>query len=239
MNLKIINQNGKLLADSREIAEKVGKDHSNLMRDIRGYVEILDKSHSSNLNSENFFIQSEYLNSRNQKQPCYLITRKGCDMVANKMTGEKGVIYTAEYVTSFDEMEQSLRQPIPQLSKELQAIFTLDKRTIEIDSRVRKLEDTMTIDYSQQEELNTKARIKVVQILGGKDAPAYKELSKKAFSELWRHYKRVMEVNSYKNTAVKDFAKGQLLIAHWKPTRELELMIKGANSQMMLDLQTS
>lgn len=94
----------------------------------------------------------------------------------------------------------------------------------------------MTIDYSQQEELNSKARVKVVQVLGGKDAPAYKELSKKAFSELWRHYKRVMQVNSYKNTAVKDFEKGQILISNWRPTRELELMIKGANSQVVLNV---
>src|SRR5690606_23636378 len=37
--------------------------------------------------------------------------RKGCDMVANKMTGEKGVLFTAAYVTKFEEMERQLMQP--------------------------------------------------------------------------------------------------------------------------------
>lgn len=60
----------------------VGKDHKNLIRDIRGYIEILQ---GSKLSSENFFIESDYLNSRNQKQPCYLLTKQGCDMIAHKL----------------------------------------------------------------------------------------------------------------------------------------------------------
>lgn len=106
-DLTIINQNGQLLADSREVAEMIDKDHSNLMRDIRGYVDILDDP-DSKLKAANFFIQSNYMDTQNQSRPCYLLTRKGCDMVANKMTGEKGVLFTATYVTKFEEMEKSL-----------------------------------------------------------------------------------------------------------------------------------
>ncbi|MBU5227828.1 ORF6C domain-containing protein [Clostridium senegalense] len=232
--LKVINQGGKLLVDSREVAERIGKRHSDLLESIKGYIKYLE---NGNFRSHDFFISASYkVDGNNRVYPYYLLSRKGCDMVANKLTGEKGVLFTAEYVLKFEEMENKLKQPTLKLSKELQAIFALDERTVEIDSRVKKLEDTMTIDYSQQEELNSKARVKVVQVLGGKDAPAYKELSKKAFSELWRHYKRVMQVNSYKNTAVKDFEKGQILISNWRPTRELDLMIKGANSQVVLNV---
>lgn len=35
-------------------------------------------------------------------------------MVANKMTGEKGVLFTAAYVTKFEEMENKLKPNIPQ-----------------------------------------------------------------------------------------------------------------------------
>lgn len=31
-------------------------------------------------------------------------------MVANKLTGEKGILFTAEYVTRFEEMEQGILQ---------------------------------------------------------------------------------------------------------------------------------
>uniref|UniRef100_UPI0018AC897E ORF6C domain-containing protein n=1 Tax=Clostridium butyricum TaxID=1492 RepID=UPI0018AC897E len=60
--------------------------------------------------------------------------------------------------------------------------------------------------------------------------PAYRELNKKAFSSIWRDFKRVMDVNSYKNTSVKMFQAARKIIIEWQPNRELELMIKGANS---------
>lgn len=107
-DLKVIEQNGQLLVDSREVAEMVGREHSNLMRDIRGYVSILYYP-DSNLNPANFFIPNTYRDAQNQERSCYLLTKKGCDMVANKMTGGKGVLFTATYVTRFDEMEKALR----------------------------------------------------------------------------------------------------------------------------------
>ncbi|MHB9924604.1 hypothetical protein CF091_14060 [Clostridium botulinum] len=34
----------------------------------------------------------------------------GCEMVANKLTGSKGVIFTAKYVEKFNEMEKHIKQ---------------------------------------------------------------------------------------------------------------------------------
>ena len=51
------------------------KRHDNLMKDIRGYIKVLDDS--SNLRSHNFFIESTYINTQNKEQPCYLLTKKG------------------------------------------------------------------------------------------------------------------------------------------------------------------
>lgn len=115
------------------------------------------------------------------------------------------------------------------LSPELKAIFIMDKRTVEMNSRMINLENNMTIDYSQQEELRCLAIRKVIGVLGGKDTLAYKELNKKAFSSIWRYYKRILKVNSYKNTSVKKYDFAREVIEQWKPDRELELMIKGAN----------
>jgi Rha family phage regulatory protein len=236
-NLTIINHNGQPVADSREVAEVTGKQHAHLMRDIKGYKEIIDPN--PNLDSAQFFIESEYIDSQNQPRPCYLLTRKGCDMVANKMTGEKGVIFTATYVTKFDEMEKQIQLPrqlsaMEQLKLQYEVLEIHNKQIEEANSRLDKLENTMTIDYSQQEEIKTKVAMKVINILGGADAPAYKELGKKAFSLIWRDFKRVLDVNSYRNTSVKEFNNALNFIATWKPTRELELMIMGSNSQIRL-----
>ncbi|MDN9633184.1 Rha family transcriptional regulator [Clostridioides difficile] len=112
-DLTIINQNNQFLVESREVAELIEKKHDNLLRDIRGYKKILEDS--SNLKSQDFFIESTYINTQNKIQPCYLLTKKGCDMVANKMTGEKGIIFTAIYVTKFEEMEKVLKEQQPKL----------------------------------------------------------------------------------------------------------------------------
>lgn len=104
MDLTIINQNGKLLVDSREVAEMIGKRHDHLIRDIQGYIKVIEDG--SNLSSQDFFIESTYKNSQNKIQPCYKLTKQGCEMVANKMTGEKGILFTAEYVQAFNKMEK-------------------------------------------------------------------------------------------------------------------------------------
>ncbi|MCC0643865.1 MULTISPECIES: Rha family transcriptional regulator [unclassified Clostridioides] len=112
-DLTIINQNNQFLVESREVAELIEKDHNQLLRSIRGYISALKQS--AKLHTDDFFIESTYKNENNQKYPCYLLTKKGCDMVANKMTGEKGIIFTAIYVTKFEEMEQELKEQQPKL----------------------------------------------------------------------------------------------------------------------------
>lgn len=108
--LQVITHNGVETVDSREVAEMVGKQHKNLLRDIIGYVEILEKSNELNFEPVDFFIPSTYTDSKGEERPCYLLTKKGCDMVANKMTGEKGVLFTAAYVTAFEKMRESISQ---------------------------------------------------------------------------------------------------------------------------------
>jgi Rha family phage regulatory protein len=105
--LQFSEHNSNLYLDSRDVAEMVNKDHKHLMRDIRGYIEVLKIS--PNLDSSKFFIESSYKDSLNRSKPCFYLTRKGCELVAHKMTGEKGVIFTATYVTKFEEMENELK----------------------------------------------------------------------------------------------------------------------------------
>lgn len=89
--------------NSREVAEMVGVGHKELLKKIRKYCAVLAES---KIALGDFFIETEYLDANNQSRPCYEITRRGCDMVANKMTGEKGILFTASYVEAFNKMEQ-------------------------------------------------------------------------------------------------------------------------------------
>ncbi|SDB96896.1 phage antirepressor KilAC domain-containing protein [Shouchella lonarensis] len=107
--LKVIAQDGQLLVDSRDVAEMVDKKHHNLLRDIDKYVEVLTDSTELKIDFSEFFIEDSYQDKTGRTLPCYLLTREGCDMVANKLTGKKGIEFTAAYVIKFKEMEKQLK----------------------------------------------------------------------------------------------------------------------------------
>ena len=103
--MTIIKQNGCGYIDSREVAEAIGKRHDNLLRDIEGYLRTLENSNVLKIEGVNFFIKDSYSDAKGESRPRYLISKMGCEMVANKLTGEKGVLFTAAYVSRFNEME--------------------------------------------------------------------------------------------------------------------------------------
>lgn len=114
------------VVDSRQVAEMTGKNHKDLMRSIREYIDIMNNSIERNFTPNEFFIESSYKDSIGRTLPCYLLTKKGCDMVANKMTGEKGVLFTAAYVTAFEEMRKHIEKEVSQPSNVHNDIKSID-----------------------------------------------------------------------------------------------------------------
>ena len=108
--------------DSREVAEMLGKEHKNLLADIRGYLEELSllKSEESDsrlkIQPSDFFQKSSYV-KRGKEYPCFKITKKGCEFTAHKLTGIKGTEFTARYINRFHDMENTIREGIPQKEK--------------------------------------------------------------------------------------------------------------------------
>lgn len=108
--------------DSREVAEMVGKQHKNLLADIRGYLIELSLLKNEEPNSQlkiqpsDFFQENTYL-KRGKAYPCYNVTKKGCEFIAHKLTGIKGTEFTARYINRFHDMEDSIRAGIPKREK--------------------------------------------------------------------------------------------------------------------------
>ena len=88
--------------DSREVAEMIGKEHKNLVRDIRRYISQFGEL---KIEPSDFFRKSTYQTEQNKEMPCYRITKKGCEFIAHKLTGTKGTAFTARYINRFHEME--------------------------------------------------------------------------------------------------------------------------------------
>lgn len=100
-----------------EIAEMMEVEHSKLLRKLegdsshKGIIPILSEAH---LGVADYFKESTYTDAQGKPRKCYNVTRLGCDFLANKFTGEKGILFTARYVKRFNEMEQALKPRLPQ-----------------------------------------------------------------------------------------------------------------------------
>lgn len=99
----------------------------------------------------------------------------------------------------------------------------------DVSDRVTKLENTMTIDYSQQKTLTDLMSSTVVTWLGGKNTCAYKELSKKVFAEIGRDYKDYFNVNARANTPSLRFEEAVDYIKSWKPSTNTLKLISSLN----------
>ena len=80
--------------DSREVARMMERPHKEILRYIEGSskrVGILPTLLSTKWCSTDYFIESSYLNNNNKKCKCYLVTKKGCELLGNKQNGEKEI----------------------------------------------------------------------------------------------------------------------------------------------------
>ena len=225
---------GELVVTSRQIAEDFDKRHADVIEKI----EELIKTENSVMT---MFIETSYKAGTGKSYKEYLITRDGFSLLVMGFTGLKALQWKLKYIEAFNKMEQALKEPQKQLTPiemmELQFKILKEQgqKLDEVEEKVEVLSNSMTIDYGQQEVINRIAKERIVQVLGGKDTPAYRELSKKVYSNLWKRYKQVFHVASYKDTAKKDYEEAIKYIEEWKPSKELGYMIAGANSQIQFN----
>lgn len=119
-------------------------------------------------------------------------------------------------------------------SPEMQAILMHDEKIVKIDGRVTDLENNMVIDYGQQQTLKNEVNKVVVNALGGKKSNAYKEVSKKVFSEINHDIQEKFTVNSRNNVPKKRFDEAIAFVRSWSPSQGTRWMIDGCNAQMSL-----
>jgi prophage antirepressor-like protein len=139
-----------------------------------------------------------------------------------------------------DEIIPSIRKTgsytVPKLSKEMQALFLLDQRTVQQDARLTALENTMTVDYGQQQTLKKAVGRVVVEALGGKTAPAYIDphVRGKLFSECNRDVQDWFRVNSVCNVPRKRYDEALDYIQRWKPSTNSAMQVQNINAQTSL-----
>lgn len=139
--LQIVTFDGVDVVDSRDIAEMVERSHSELLKSIRIYAQYLAEGE---VPLGDFFVESTYLDVNGQERPNYLITKKGCDLIANKMIGKKGILFTAAYVNAFEHMRKQVQPvaltPAQLIAAQAQLLVDMEKRMDEVQGQTRALE---------------------------------------------------------------------------------------------------
>jgi len=102
----------QITISSIEVAEMLGVEHYKIIRKLegakerKGYIQILN---DAQMGVVDYFIKDSYKDAKGETRPCYQFTKLGCDFIANKFTGKKGIIFTAKYVKRFNEMTEYIK----------------------------------------------------------------------------------------------------------------------------------
>ena len=208
--------------------------HDNFMKKIRKEVETLK---FLGIKGDVNIYASSYINSQNKEQPCYVLNRDGMLQMLNSES--TFVRYkTIEYINKLEnEVVQAPKKlsTMEQLKLQYTVLEEHEDKINRIIVDIDDIKDNTTINYGQQEYINRLSKEIIVNALGGKGTPAYKELNRKIFCSFWKDYKRVMQVASYRDTLVKDYEKSIEFIKNWQPDKETKFMIIGCNSQIKFE----
>lgn len=119
-DIQISENKEELTLTTIDIADMMEMPHWQILRKldgtkkIKGIIQILG---DNKIVVTDYFIPSTYLSEQNKEMPCYKVTRMGCEFLANKFNGEKGIVFTARYVKRFHDMEQALKKPHPAITE--------------------------------------------------------------------------------------------------------------------------
>lgn len=232
---------GQPVVSSREVANNFEKEHSKVLRTIKEKIEV-----NPILASPKYFIESTYLDKSNRQSKEYLLTRDGFSFLVMGFTGAKADMWKLKYIEAFNKMEEKLKNlnPYTGISKELQAIFTIDKKQQQIEQNVNEVKqdlknfkDNAPLFNIECDTLQKALRGKVIKELGGKNSLAYKDKSirTKIYIDAQNQLKREFAVQSYKAIKRCQLEDALETINTYKVPTVYKDLIDAVNRQILLE----
>lgn len=100
--ITLFNQDGKILASSRDVAEKFNKRNPDVNRAIENLIV-------QNCTVKNMFIKTSYTSGRGRNENEYLIDRDGFSLLVMGFTGKKALEWKLKYIDAFNKMEETIK----------------------------------------------------------------------------------------------------------------------------------
>ncbi len=240
ININVKEYKGQSVVSSKEIAYNFEKQHKHVL-------ESIENIKAQNPAVTKMFFESSYKSGTGKNYKQYYMNRDGFSLLVMGFTGAKALEWKLKYIEAFNKMEETIKEninPYDGMSKELQAIFAIDKKQQITDERITAVAEDLK-DFKENaplfniecEELQKALRAKVISEMGGKKSAAYndKSLRTKVFSDAQRQIKREFGLTSYKAIKRSQFNKALEIIENYKMPFVLREIIESANSQITME----
>ncbi|HDR7708570.1 TPA: ORF6C domain-containing protein [Bacillus cereus] len=201
-NNLVFESNGKIVTDSLTIASMFGKEHNNVLKDVRKQIDYAGQE----FGQVNFH-QSTYINTQNKRMPKYDLTEEAFTLVAMSYNTKEAVQMKIKFIEEFKRMKQHIQNQ-QQLPKDPMSILKLTFDVLEgqkqeikdIKSDVKDLRENAPLYAIECDEISKVVRKLGVLLLGGKESNAYRNVSlrKKVYSDIYSQLHREFGINSYK-----------------------------------------
>ena len=200
---ELMNVENRNTLTSLEVAQIVGKEHKNILADIRDEISKLGEERGRLI-----FQPTTYIDNFNRSQPMFLLSYKGVLQL--------GARYNAE--TRFKLIEKIEQLQKPMTIEDMIILQANEMKSVKhrIDIVENKVDNEIRIDHAEQRKLQKAVSIRVFQRLDVVDAER-----KLMFSAIYRDLKDRFGVASYRDVKRKDLKNALLYVQNWIEKAEL------------------
>ena len=200
---ELMNIENRNTLTSLDIAEITGKEHKNILSDIRDEISKIGEERGRLI-----FQQSCYTNLQNKQQPMFLLNYKGVLQL--------GARYSAE--TRFKLIEKIEQLQKSMTVEDMIILQANEMKSVKhrIDVVENKVDNEIRIDHTEQRKLQKAVSIRVYQRLDVIDADR-----NLMFPAIYRDLKDRFGVASYRDIKRKDLTEALAYVQNWIEKAEL------------------
>ena len=200
---ELVNVESRDTLTSLEVAQITGKEHKNILSDIRDEISKLGEERGRLI-----FQPTAYTDNFNRSQPMFLLNYKGVLQL--------GARYNAE--TRFRLIEKIEQLKKPMTVEDMIILQANEMKSVKhrIDIVENKVDNEIRIDHTEQRKLQKAVSIRVYQRLDVIDADR-----NLMFPAIYRDLKDRFGVASYRDVKRKDLKNALLYVQNWIEKAEL------------------
>ena len=172
--------------------------------------------------------------SKGQTTGIYILSERGYSKLLKILEDDFAWEQYEKLVDGYFNMRSNAKDPFKNLSKELQAVFILDRKTQQIEDRVNDLEDNMPLFNIECKELQALVRKIGTKTLGGYGSHAYKNnsLRGKVYADIQHQLKREFGVRRYEAIKRCQLDTAKEIVLNYKTPIVFEDEIISVNNQI-------